>query len=135
MSEDNIGLIRGLYEAFGKGDVDTVLAGFDENIEWIEPETSPYGGHHRGPQAVAENVFGPVTSDFENFDVTPEQILGDGDLVVVLLTQTGTAKETGTQLKLPAAHVWKVGDGKATHFQLLADTSMMRDALSAQATA
>ena len=34
MSEENVALIRGLYEAFGRGDVPTVLGGFDENIEW-----------------------------------------------------------------------------------------------------
>lgn len=135
MSEDNVSFVRGLYEAFAKGDVDTVLAGFSDDIEWIEPESSPYGGQHHGPQDVAENVFGPVTSDFEDFDVTPEQILADGDLVVVLLTQTGTAKETGNVLKMPAAHVWKIADGKATHFQLLGDTSMMSKALAAEAAA
>ena len=86
MSHDNIALVRSLYEAFGKGDVPTVLAGFDENIEWNEPEGMPYGGQYHGPEAVAENVFGPVTSDFDDFDVTPEEILADGDRVVVLTT-------------------------------------------------
>ena len=50
----------------------------------------PYGGQYHGPEAVAENVFGPVTNDFDDFDVTPEEILADGDRVVVLTTYTGT---------------------------------------------
>ena len=38
MSQENIQLIRGLYESFGKGDVPTVLGQMDQNIEWREAE-------------------------------------------------------------------------------------------------
>ena len=63
MSQENIAFVRGLYEAFARGDVPTVLAGFDENIEWNEAEGMPYGGQYHGPEAVAENVFGPITNE------------------------------------------------------------------------
>ena len=135
MSQDNIAFVRSLYEAFGRGDVDTVLAGFDENIEWNEPEAIPYGGQHVGPQAVAENVFGPVTSDFDDFSVVPEEILADGERVVVLLTLRGTAKETGKTLEMPSAHAWIVRDGKATEFRQLADSATMNKALAVEAAA
>jgi ketosteroid isomerase-like protein len=134
MSEQNIALIRGLYEAFGRGDVDTVLAGFDENIEWNEPEGLPYGGQYHGPQAVAENVFGPVTTDFEGFDVSPDEILGDGERVVALMTVRGTANETGKKLEMPAAHVWTVRDGKVTQFRQVADSAAMTAALAVETT-
>ena len=135
MSDDNIALIRSLYDAFGRGDVDAVLAGFDENIEWIEPEAIPYGGQHHGPLAVAEYVFGPVTSDFDGFSVVPEEILADGERVVALLTLRGTANETGKALEMPSAHVWTVRDGKITQFRQLADSAIMNNALAVEATA
>ena len=135
MSHDNIALVRSLYEAFAKGDVPTVLAGFADDIEWNEPEGIPYGGQYRGPQAVAENVFGPVTSDFDDFDVSPEEILADGDRVVVLLTVTGTANESGNKLSMPAAHVWTVRDGKIAEFRQLADSATMNAALAVPASA
>ena len=135
MSHDNIALVRNLYEAFNRGDVPTVLAGFDENIEWNEAEGMPYGGQYHGPEAVAENVFAPVTKDFDDFDVTPEEILADGDRVVVLLKHTGTAKESGNKLSMPAAHVWTVRDGKVTYFRQLADSATMNAALAVPAAA
>ena len=135
MSHDNIAFVRSLYEAFGKGDVPTVLAGFADDIEWNEAEGMPYGGQYHGPEAVAENVFGPVTSDFDDFDVTPEEILADGDRVVVLLTYTGTAKESGNKLSMPAAHVWTVRDGKITMFRQLADSATFNAALAVPAAA
>ena len=135
MSHDNIAFVRSLYEAFGKGDVPTVLAGFADDIEWNEPEGSPYAGQHHGPQGVVENVFGRLPEDWDGFDVTPEEILADGDRVVVLLTVKGTAKESGNKLSMPAAHVWTVRDGKVTYFRLLADSAAMNAALAVPATA
>jgi uncharacterized protein len=135
MSHDNIAFVRSLYEAFSKGDVPTVLAGFADDIEWNEAEGMRYGGQYHGPEAVAENVFGPITSDIEGFDVTPEEILADGDRVVVLLTATGTAKESGNKLSMPAAHVWTVRDGKVTYFRQLADSATMNAALAVPAAA
>ena len=135
MSEDNIAVVRGLYEAFARGDVPAVLADFDENIEWNEAEGMPYGGQYHGPQAVAENVFGPVTNDFDGFSVAPDEILADGDRVVALLTYRGTAKETGKTLEMPAAHAWIVKDGKITHFRQLADPTPLNNALAVEATA
>ena len=135
MSDDNIAFVRGLYEAFGRGDVDAVLGGFDENIEWNEAEGMPYGGQYHGPQAVAENVFGPITNDFDNFTVTPDEILADGERVVSLVTYTGTAKESGNALEMKAAHAWTVRDGKAMDFRLLGDPTPVNQALGVGATA
>ena len=58
MAEQNAGVVKGLYEAFGRGDVPAVLGGMTEDIEWNEAEGMPQGGTYRGPGAVAENVFG-----------------------------------------------------------------------------
>jgi uncharacterized protein len=135
MSHDNIAFVRSLYEAFGKGDVPTVLAGFADDIEWNEAEGMPYGGQYHGPEAVAENVFGPITNDVDDFDVTPEEILADGDRVVVLLTYKGTAKESGNKLSMPAAHVWTVRNGKITMFRQLADSAIFNAALAVPAAA
>ena len=135
MSDDNIAVVRDLYEAFGRGDIDAVLAGFDENIEWHESEGMPYGGRYRGPQEVAENVFAPIPNDFDDFSVEPDEVLAEGERVVVLLTYRGTAKESGKKLNMPAAHAWTVQDGKVTHFVQLADSAIMNAALAVEATA
>lgn len=47
--------IRGLYEAFGRGDVPTVLGAMDPQIAWYESEGHPYvrgGEPFNGPEAV-----------------------------------------------------------------------------------
>jgi ketosteroid isomerase-like protein len=135
MSQDNIALVRGLYEAFGRGDVPTVLAGFADDIEWNEAEGMPYGGQYHGPNAVAENVFAPITDDFNDFAVTPEELFADGDTVVTIARYTGTAKESGKALDLQAAHAWNVRDGKIARFRLFGDATVVNAALAVEATA
>ena len=67
MSQENIQLIRGLYESFGKGDVPTVLGQMDQNIEWREAENFIYADRNPyvGPQAVLEGVFMRLAAEWE----------------------------------------------------------------------
>ena len=40
----NSDIIRGLYDAFAKGDIPAVLATLASDISWTEAEGGPYGG-------------------------------------------------------------------------------------------
>ena len=54
MSEENVALIRGMYESFSKGDVSAVLGQMHQHIEWREAENFIYADRnpYLGPQAV-----------------------------------------------------------------------------------
>jgi ketosteroid isomerase-like protein len=88
MSQENVQLIRGLYEAFGKGDVSTVLGKMDEGIEWREAENFIYADRNPyvGPQAVLDGVLMRLRAEWHAFTVTPEEWLDAGNHVVVLGT-------------------------------------------------
>jgi ketosteroid isomerase-like protein len=122
MSEQNVELVKGVYGAFGRGDVPAVLGAFAEDIEWFEAEGMPYGGLHRGGEAVASKVFGPITEDVEGFAVTPEEFVGSDATVAAVVRYTGTGKATGKALDVPAVHVWDIRDGKLARFRQFIDT-------------
>ena len=122
MSEQNVEFVKGIYGAFARGDVPAVLGAFAEDIEWFEAEGMPYGGLYRGPEAVAQNVFGPITEDVEGFAVTPEELIGSGATVAAVVRYTGTGKATGKALDVPAVHVWDIRDGKLARFRQFIDT-------------
>lgn len=69
MSEQNRATIQGMYEAFGRGDIATVLAALDPEIEWWEAENFIYadGNPYVGPQAVLEGVFARLGVEWEGF--------------------------------------------------------------------
>jgi ketosteroid isomerase-like protein len=60
MGEQSVDVVRGIYEAFGRGDLPAVLGAMADDIEWHEAEGMPYGGVYHGGEAVAQNVFGPT---------------------------------------------------------------------------
>jgi ketosteroid isomerase-like protein len=122
MSEQSVEFVEGIYGAFGRGDVPSVLGAFADDIEWYESEGMPYGGLHRGGEAVAQNVFGPITDDVEGFAVTPEELMASGGTVAAVVRYTGTGKATGKTLDLPAVHIWDIRDGKAARFRQFIDT-------------
>ena len=131
MAENSVDVVRGVYEAFGRGDVAAVLGAMADDVEWHEAEGMPYGGVYRGGQAVAENVFGPVMRDIPNFAVSPEELIGSGDTVAVVVRYTGTGQATGKQLHLAVAHVWDVRDGKIARFRQFIDTAMFLEVVPA----
>jgi ketosteroid isomerase-like protein len=122
MSEQNVEFVKGIYGAFDQGDVPAVLGAFADDIEWFEAEGMPYGGLHRGPEAVAQKVFGPITEDVDGFALVREEFLASGDTVVAVVRYTGTGKATGKALDVPAAHVWDIRDGKLARFRQFIDT-------------
>lgn len=124
MSEQNVDLIRSIYEAFAAGDVPGVLARMSPDMVWNEAENFPYadGNPYRGPEAILSGVFGRLGAEWDGFAATPEEFLDAGDTIVVLGRYRGTCKATGRSMDSQLAHVWRVADGKATRFQQYTDT-------------
>ena len=129
-SSSNLDLIRGAYEAFGRGDVPAVLGVMDENIEWHEAEGFPYGGTYHGPEAVLHNVFMKLGTEWEGFQAVPDEYVDGGDTIVALGHYSGTYKETGKSMRVPLAHVWKIRNGQVYEFQQYTDTALVQQALA-----
>lgn len=125
MSQANVDLIRGLYEAFARGDGAAVLEAMDPGIVWNEAENFPYADRNPyvGPLAVAEGVFGRIGAEWDQFQAAPGEFLDAGDTVVALGRYTGTYKATGKPISAQFAHVWRVSGSKITAFQQYADTA------------
>jgi len=124
MSQENLALVQGIYEAFGTGDVPGVLSRMSPDIVWNEAENFPYADRnpYEGPEAVLTGVFGRIGVEWDGFTVVPDEMLDAGDTVVVLGRYRGKYKATGRTLDAQLAHVWRVEDGKVVGFQQYTDT-------------
>lgn len=123
-------VVRGLYEAFGRGDVPAVLSAFDGQIHWNEAEGFKYANHspYVGPKAVAEGVFLPLVTTVEGFGAHPEQFIDCGDTVVVEGRYRGTMKATGIKVDAQFAHFWHLKAGKIVGFHQYTDTRQWAEA-------
>jgi uncharacterized protein len=118
--------IRGLYDAFAKGDVPAVLGAFDDNIEWTEAEGFMYGGTYNGPNAVLENVFMKLATEWEGFAVKLGKVVDGGDGNVISTgTYSGKYLKTGKSTEVPFAHEWELRDGKIVRFRQHTDTAVV----------
>ena len=135
MSEQNIAFVRGLYEAFGRGDIEAVLASCDPQIEWRQAESNPYepaGNPWSGGDAITQNLFIKLGSEWNGFTVTPKVFHDAGDIVVTEGRYTGTYKATGKNLDVQFCHIWKLSDGKLASFQQYVDTAQLQDVMGAR---
>jgi ketosteroid isomerase-like protein len=132
MTHNNLNVVRSIYDALGKGDVQNVMASMDPNIVWNEADNFPYadGNPYVGPEAVADGVFKRLASEWEYFDVNVESMLDAGDSIVALGHYQGKNKSTSEEIDAQFAHVWKIRDGKAATFQQYTDTAQVRNAVT-----
>src|SRR5438309_12030802 len=55
--QENTEIVKGIYEAFGRGDIPTILNSLADNIEWIvsgHEDGIPYAGTYRGREGVGQ---------------------------------------------------------------------------------
>ena len=119
-----IDIVKGIYEAFGRGDVVAVLGAFDAGVSWREADGFLYadGNPYVGPQAVAQGVFQRIGGDMDGLTLSLDNIVDGGDTVVTEGRYHATMKKTGTPVDAQFAHVWQVRDGKVVRFQQYTDT-------------
>jgi uncharacterized protein len=124
VSQENVDLVRSAYEAFAKGDMDTVTRMLADT-EWHEAEGMPYAGTFTGAEAILGNVLGPMNQDVEGFIVKPDELLDAGEKVLSLGHYGGEAANGPVDLKF--AHVWTVRDGAVVRFDHFTDTKLYAD--------
>ena len=124
-------IVKGIYTAFAKGDVPTVLGLFDNGIVWNEAEGYRFaaGNPYIGPNAILQNVFMALVTQLDGFAVTPSNVIDGGDHVAVEGRYTGTVKATGTPLNAQFMHVFELRGGKIVRFQQYTDTAQWSKAL------
>ena len=88
------------------------------------PDPRTYHGHEGVRQALAAS-----DESFEDFELEPEEFIGEGDYVIVVLMMRGTGRGSGVTVEERIAHQWKVRDGKAVALQVYSDPDdAVRDA-------
>lgn len=109
-----------IYEAFGKGDVETILDYLDENVEWDYGSTSvsvPWLIRRDGIEDV-RGFFASV-AELEFHEFRPTEILEGDNVVVALLDVDFTVRTTGRRVhERDELHVFRFGsDGKVKKFR------------------
>jgi uncharacterized protein len=79
--------------------------------------------------AVFQEFFGRVLSDFDHWRTVMNELHDAGDRILALGTYSGRAKTTGKTLVARFSHCWTVEGGTTTRLQQCADTVQISNAL------
>jgi ketosteroid isomerase-like protein len=122
----NLEIIKQGYSHFSTGNVEAVLALFDQAIEWNECKGMPFvkgDGVSIGPEAIVADVFMNTGVFFDGFNIAISDLFAADDKVVMEGYYQGTNKATGNPFKANATHVWTLKNGKATRLFQAVDTA------------
>jgi uncharacterized protein len=121
-AQENVQIVKDAYAAFGRGDIQGLLALLADDIEWITPgEGLPFAGTYRGLAEVA-GFFQKVSEMFEMSFFEPREFVAQGDRVLVAGFDRGKVKATNRTFEGHWAGAFTVRDGKVTNFREYIDT-------------
>ena len=123
-------VIQRLYDAFAARDAEAMVACLDDDVEWVLVDGFPYGGTHRGPQAVLDEVWRPMATEWKGWTAIPDSILVDGDHAAVTGTYTGTFRATGKAFRARFAHVFALRSGRICRMEQFVDAEAVHQALT-----
>ncbi len=113
-AHDNGELIRSGYEAFSKGDMETIAKIFGPDIRWSTSGRNLISGTCNGQEETFA-FFGRLMELTDGtFTVAIHDLLATDDHVVVLAKES--ASRNGKSLEADDVHVWHLANGKAVEF-------------------
>jgi ketosteroid isomerase-like protein len=110
MSQENVELIRRIYDAWGRKESARNFIAAD--LEYVNPSYAVEPGTRHGRKSLAV-----VRGTYEDFEIEVESIIDAGDETVVLAHYTASGPGSGVPVAGEHGYVWTVRDGLAVRFQ------------------
>ena len=134
-AQENVQIVKDAYAAFGRGDIQGLLALLAKDVEWISPGGAlPPAGTYRGPAAVAD-FFQKLSETVEFSSFEPREFVADGDRVLVVGFDSWRAKATNRTFEGHWVMAFTVRNAKVTNVREYVDTLGVARALEMAASA
>jgi ketosteroid isomerase-like protein len=115
MSEENVEIVRRVYEAVARGDTGAVLAAYDTEVEW-DFRRSPfrdflkydvYRGHGGLRSFIRERTDDAWADVHDDLD----ELIDAGEHVVSVVTSRGRGRASGAEVEMTHAGIWTLRKG------------------------
>jgi ketosteroid isomerase-like protein len=112
MSQQNLEVVRGSFEAFRAGDYARALEAFDPQVEY-DLRHFPEGKIYHGRDGVTE-AFRIWMAAFEDYRQELDELIDAGaDQVVAVIREFGRGKVSGVETERSTAGLWTLREGRA----------------------
>jgi ketosteroid isomerase-like protein len=123
-SDPKIEAVQRLYAAYGRGDLDGVLAELADDVDWAAEAAStsvPWYGAHLGKDEVPR-FFKEIGSNIDVSEFALLSVAANETDVMVIVRWAYTVGATGKQAAMTMQHWWRFADGKIVFFRGAEDT-------------
>ena len=133
MSQENVEIVRGIYEAWQQRDFEAALAPFDDDFEWIGPpdisrdesgRAFGLGGMTRSLQRWLEN--------WTDYHYELRELIDHGDHVLAAGWQRGRGRDSGVEVAEDIFSVWTLQNGKVIRQRMFRDRTEALEAAGLQ---
>ena len=110
MSQENVEVVREVYDCWRQGDFRATTNKVAPDFEWKQVHGVVEPGSHVG--ADASRALRSIFEIYEDLRVEAEEYVDGGDTIVVVARAHGTARGSGLHMDQRLAFVWTVREGK-----------------------
>jgi len=128
MSQENVEIMRAVYEAWAEGGVEAALPLVDEAIELRLPPGWPGVGPFRGHEGLRA-AFRESRDVFADVRMRPERFIDLDGQILVLGKVLVRSKGAGVEIEVTLRHLWTMREGKATMLQIYAEPQRALEAV------
>jgi steroid delta-isomerase-like uncharacterized protein len=133
MADDNIAVVRSLFDAFDQGDLDRAATLVTEDFELVDV---PSGGAFHGPEGCREwlgtfrtalpDARTEIVNAFAKGDRVATEHIGRGTHTGPFVTPAGTIPPTGRKIELRIGEVYELSEGKIRRLHAYDSSTMLR---------
>jgi ketosteroid isomerase-like protein len=123
MSQEDVEIVRRVYDAAARRDAGSVLALYHADVQW-DVARSPIArlvgeGRYHGHEGL-RRFFRAYHEAWESIEYEPEELIDAGDRVISADLERTRGRASGVETELRQFGVWTVDDGKVTRVQWFA---------------
>jgi uncharacterized protein len=124
MSQENVEIVRAVFDAWNGGDLGDVVPFAAEGIEWLEVEGRPEtvrGAELRG-SATVRSMLESLFDAWETYRLEPEEIRDVGDdRVVAILREVARGRASGAEVASRWGYLMTLRDRKLARVEAYRD--------------
>jgi ketosteroid isomerase-like protein len=117
MSQQNVEIVRGIYERWGRGDFRAGVELYDPFILFVLRPEFPDAGAYCGRDEIRKYMREEFLADLEGAAIVGEEFLDAGDSVVVRVHQQATGPRSGVEVAMRYYQAWTLRGGSVIRIE------------------
>jgi ketosteroid isomerase-like protein len=131
MSQENVELVRRVFDAFNRRDIAAFIELLDPNVEWVPVLAVLEGSVYRGHGDI-RRWLKDLDTDWEFFEVYYEELRDLGDRVLVSGHWRARGRASGVDVENPGTYLYEIKGGKVVSMRTFTDRAEALEAAGIQ---